>query len=78
MLFEEFKTCVPAPIKTYLEEHKVIELQRAAGLADEYKLTHRTSTTLSDSKIVKTGSTTDLTHTDQRKIPSKHFGPTYP
>ena len=43
VLLEEFKKCVriPTPIKTYLEEQKVDDLQRAAILADDYKLTHK-------------------------------------
>ena len=34
-LLEEFKRCVPVTIKTYLEEQKVSELQKAAKLADD-------------------------------------------
>jgi len=41
ILLEEFKGCVPIKVKTYLEEQKVEELQRAATLADDYKLTHQ-------------------------------------
>lgn len=41
ILLEEFKNCVPVPIKTYLEEQKVEELHRAATLTDDYKLTHK-------------------------------------
>ena len=43
VLLEEFKKCVPTPIKTYLEEQKVDDLQRAVILADDYKLTHQDS-----------------------------------
>ena len=39
ILLEEFKRCVPAIIKTYLEQ-KVSELQKAATLADDYKVVH--------------------------------------
>ena len=39
ILLEEFKSCVPVKVKTYLEEQKVNKLQREATLADDYKLT---------------------------------------
>ena len=41
ILLEEFKSYVPVKVKTYLEEQKVNELQRAATLADDCKLTHQ-------------------------------------
>ena len=47
VLLEEFKSCVPVNIKTYLEEQKVVELHRAATLADDYKLTHLTLSSVS-------------------------------
>ena len=50
ILLEEFKRCVPATIKTYLEEQKVSELQKAATLADDYKLTHQSLNSASDTK----------------------------
>ena len=40
VLLEEFKQCVPVDIKTYLEEQKVTAVDKAATLADDYKLTH--------------------------------------
>ena len=76
ILLEEFKKCVPTPIKTYLEEQKASELQRAASLADDYKLTHKSSTTVSESKIVKPGSNVDSTRPDQRGSFNQRFGPT--
>ena len=44
ILLEEFKRCVPATIKTYLEEQKV------ATLADDYKQTHQSLNSASDTK----------------------------
>lgn len=41
LLIEEFKSCLPPEVKTYLDEQKVDTLQRAATLADDYSLTHR-------------------------------------
>ena len=41
IFLEEFKSCAPVRVKTYLEEQKVDELQRVATLADDYKLTHQ-------------------------------------
>ena len=43
MLLEEFKTCLPAEIKTYLDEQKVDTLHQAAIRADDYSLTHKTA-----------------------------------
>jgi len=54
ILLEEFKSCVPVKVETYLEEQKVNELQRAATLADDYKLTHQGISTNPDSKSVTT------------------------
>ena len=50
ILLEEFKTCVPATIKTYLEEQKVSELQKAASLATHHKVTHQCLNSASDTK----------------------------
>ena len=41
ILIEEFKGCLPAGVKTYIEEQKVESIQQAARLADDYSLTHR-------------------------------------
>ncbi len=41
MLLEEFKNCVPERIVVYLNEQKVVTLQQAAMLADEFALTHK-------------------------------------
>jgi len=41
VLVEEFKACVPANIKTYIDEQKATTLYQAAILADDYSLTHR-------------------------------------
>ena len=43
ILVEEFKSCLPDSIKTYIEEQKADSLQQAATLADDYSLTHRNS-----------------------------------
>ena len=75
MLLEEFNKCVPTPIKTYLEEQKVNEMQRAASLADDYKLTHKTSTA-PESKITKAGGNVDSTQPDQKRTSNPQFGPT--
>ena len=60
VLLEEFKKCVPTPIKTFLEEQKVDDLQRAAILADDYKLTHKSLPQMSDMSTV----TTRVNHSD--------------
>ena len=75
VLLEEFKKCVPTPIKTYLEEQKVNELQRAASLADDYKLTHKSSTA-PESKITKAGGNVDSARPDQKRTSNSRFGPT--
>ncbi|XP_013856405.1 uncharacterized protein LOC106512295, partial [Austrofundulus limnaeus] len=41
MLLEEFKNCLPDRTVLYLNEQKVITLQEAAVLADEFALTHK-------------------------------------
>ena len=41
-------------VKTYLEEQKVEELQRAATLADDYKLTHQSMSSNVETKSVTT------------------------
>ena len=40
MLTEEFKNCLPADIKTYVDKQKVENLHQAATLDDDYALTH--------------------------------------
>ena len=50
ILLEEFKSCVTANIKAYLEEQKVEELHRAATLSDDYKLSHQSFSSASDCK----------------------------
>lgn len=42
MLLEEFKNCLPERIVIYLNEQKLVTLQQAAQLADEFTLTHKT------------------------------------
>ena len=54
ILLEEFKSCVPVKVKTYLEEQKVDELQRAATLADDYKLTHQSMGSNVETKSIAT------------------------
>ena len=41
MLIEEFKSCIPVELKTYLDDQKAFKLHNAAVLADEYSLTHK-------------------------------------
>ncbi|KAL2078779.1 hypothetical protein ACEWY4_026464 [Coilia grayii] len=41
VLLEEFKSCVPEAVATYLNEQKVSTLSEAAVLADEFVLTHK-------------------------------------
>ena len=41
ILVEEFKSCLPKNIKTYIEEQKADSLQQAARLVDDCSLTHR-------------------------------------
>ena len=43
LLIEEFKRCIPNDIKTYLDEHKVTNLDEASKMADEYAITHKSS-----------------------------------
>ena len=50
ILLEEFKSCVSANIKAYLEEQKVEELHRATTLSGNYKLTHQSFSSASDRK----------------------------
>ena len=76
ILLEEFKTCVPTPIKTYLEEQKVTDLSRAASLADDYKLTHRSSNSAPKSKPVKTGNNVDSIRSQQRGVHGQRSAPT--
>ena len=40
ILVEEFKSCLPNSIKTYIDEQKADSLQQASVLADDYSLTH--------------------------------------
>jgi len=41
VLVEEFKACVPANIKTCIDEQKATTMHQTAILADDYSLTHR-------------------------------------
>ena len=45
ILLEEFKSCLPPHVKTYLDEHRVENLSQAAVLADDYSLMHKTTFT---------------------------------
>ncbi|XP_071948672.1 uncharacterized protein [Antedon mediterranea] len=58
MLVEEFKSCSPTEVRTYLEEQKVDNLMKAASAADNYVLTHKVvintksvSKSVDDSKV---------------------------
>ena len=75
MLLEGFKKCVLTPIKTYPEEQKVNELQKAASLADNCKLRHKSSTA-AELKFTKAGNNVDSALPDQKKISNPQFGPT--
>ena len=43
LLLEEFKNSLPERLMVYLNEQKVASLSHAAVLADEFVLTHKTS-----------------------------------
>ena len=43
ILLEEFKSCLPPHIKTYLDERKADNLAQAAVLADDYSLAHKST-----------------------------------
>ena len=43
LLIEEFKKCLPGEVKTYLDEKKVETLSQAGVLADDYVLTHKST-----------------------------------
>jgi len=43
ILMEEFKSCLPVEIRTYLDEQRVDSLHEAAVHSDDYSLTHRVS-----------------------------------
>ena len=50
LLLEEFKSCLPPHIKTYLDERKADNLAQAAALADDYSLTHKSTFSKSDTE----------------------------
>lgn len=41
ILMEDFKNCLPEAVSTYLNEHKVKDVCKAAVLVEEYMLTHK-------------------------------------
>jgi hypothetical protein len=43
LLIEEFKGCIHADVKSFLDEKQVDNLEEAARLADDYSLTHKVS-----------------------------------
>ena len=45
ILLEEFKSCLPPLVKTYLDELRVENLSQAAVLANDYSLTHKNTFT---------------------------------
>ena len=47
---EEFKSCLPPHIKTYLDKRKADNLAQAAVLADDYSLTHNSTFSKSDTE----------------------------
>ena len=50
IVLEEFKSCLPPHIKTYLDECKADNLAHAAVLADDYSLTHKSTFSKSDTE----------------------------
>lgn len=38
---EEFKRCIPVPVKLYLEDREITLLKKAAIAADSYSLSHK-------------------------------------
>ena len=60
----------------YLEEQNVNELQRAASLAVNYKLSHKSSTA-PESKIIKAGGNVNSAQPDQKRMSNPLFRPTY-
>ena len=75
ILLNEFKRHILTPIKTYLDEQKVNKLQKAASLADDHKLTHKSPTLTSATTTfkLKSGNSTDSGHPKQKSDPIK-FG----
>jgi hypothetical protein len=53
VLVEEFKRCVKDDIKSYLDEKDALTLQKAAKLADEYTLTHKSKFSATDKSNFK-------------------------
>ena len=51
ILLEEFKSCLPPHLKTYLDERKVNNLNETAVLADDYSLTHKSTFSKSDTTV---------------------------
>jgi len=49
ILEEAFKACVPTSIKMYIDKQKATTLHQAAVLADDYSLTHRSSSVPTES-----------------------------
>ena len=55
ILLEEFKKCIHPDIKTYLDEHDIDKLQKAASMADDYFLTHKLSSPFHKHSFFKSG-----------------------
>ena len=49
ILLKEFKNNIPSEIRTHLEEQRVTELCAAGMMADSYELTHKKSSSNSNS-----------------------------
>ena len=67
ILIEEFKSCLPINIKTYIDEQKAESLEQATVLADDYSLTHMSG---NDNKLPSS----DATHRNFPTVDPKSTG----
>ena len=81
ILLEEFESCLPPHLKTYLDERRVDKLNDAAVLADDYSLKHKNTFSKPDVAITRNpggkqpiipsqthGQGPRFTHSNQEKI----------
>uniref|UniRef100_A0A669E575 SCAN box domain-containing protein n=1 Tax=Oreochromis niloticus TaxID=8128 RepID=A0A669E575_ORENI len=66
LLLEEFKKCLPDQVVIYLNEQKVTSLAKAAVMADEFTLTHKTIFSAAVAHNIRVG--------QERKIKSPKVG----
>ncbi|CAI5663468.1 uncharacterized protein LOC102079919 [Oreochromis niloticus] len=57
ILLEEFKKCLPDQVVIYLNEQKVTSLAKAAVMADEFTLTHKTIFSAAVAQNIRVGGT---------------------